>query len=96
MTVIAVAGGNGKLGLAIVEALVATGEHQVLILTRDASNMEAKAGVQLIAVNYDDVRELTSVLEANGIEMVICTTNLISSFEPELNLIQAAERSSCT
>ncbi|KAK8038938.1 hypothetical protein PG993_007349 [Apiospora rasikravindrae] len=96
MAVIAVAGGNGKLGLAIVEGLVATGQHQVIILTRDASNMESKASAQLITVNYDDVSELVSVLESNGIEMVICTINPISSFEPELNLIQAAEKSSCT
>ncbi|KAK6824908.1 NAD(P)-binding protein [Apiospora arundinis] len=94
MTVIAVAGGNGGLGLAIVEALVTTGQHHVIILTRD--DMESKAGARLLAVDYDDVNRLTSVLEANRIEMVISTISPVGGFPPELNLIQAAEQSECT
>lgn len=35
MSIIAVAGGTGKLGRAIVEALVAEGKHKALILSRE-------------------------------------------------------------
>ncbi|KAK8107510.1 isoflavone reductase like P3 [Apiospora kogelbergensis] len=58
--------------------------------------MESRAGARLLAVDYNDVSRLTLVLEANKIEMVICTINPLGSFDPELNLIQAAEQSKCT
>lgn len=37
MTIIAVAGGAGKLGRAIVEAIVENGQHKVVILAREVS-----------------------------------------------------------
>lgn len=37
MTVIAVAGGAGKLGRAIVETLVEQGQHKVVVLSREVS-----------------------------------------------------------
>lgn len=39
MTVIAVAGGAGKLGRAIVEALVEQGKHNVVVLAREVSTI---------------------------------------------------------
>lgn len=37
MTIIAVAGGAGKLGRAIVEAIVENGQHEVVVLAREVS-----------------------------------------------------------
>lgn len=37
MPVVAVAGGTGKLGRAIVDALVSEGRHDVLVLARQVS-----------------------------------------------------------
>jgi nucleoside-diphosphate-sugar epimerase len=39
MTIIAVAGGAGKLGRAIVEAIVENGQHEVVILAREVSTL---------------------------------------------------------
>lgn len=39
MSVIAVAGGTGKLGRAVVDALNATGKFTVLVLAREASQI---------------------------------------------------------
>jgi len=37
MSVIAVAGGTGKVGRAIVDALVSQGKHKVIVLSRQVS-----------------------------------------------------------
>jgi FlaA1/EpsC-like NDP-sugar epimerase len=37
MVTVAVAGGTGKVGRTIVEAIVAAGEHKVVILSREVS-----------------------------------------------------------
>lgn len=42
MTVIAIAGGTGKLGRAIAEAIVADGKYQVLILARQVSQVQLR------------------------------------------------------
>lgn len=37
MVTVAVAGGTGKVGRTLVEAIVAAGEHKVVILSREVS-----------------------------------------------------------
>jgi NAD(P)-dependent dehydrogenase (short-subunit alcohol dehydrogenase family) len=115
MAVIAVAGGTGKLGRAIVEALVAEGKHKALILSREVrgprqqltlvlSNLllqtsetkEKEIGAPILAVNYNDINALTSVLETNKVEVVISAIEISSGAEPEFDLIQAADKSSMT
>jgi NAD(P)-dependent dehydrogenase (short-subunit alcohol dehydrogenase family) len=53
MTVIAVAGGAGKLGRAIVEALVEQGQHTVVALARE---------VIIIVMHYLATNYLTQIL----------------------------------
>ncbi|KAH6950937.1 hypothetical protein DER45DRAFT_637185 [Fusarium avenaceum] len=93
MTIIAVAGGAGKLGRAIVEAIVENGQHKVVILAREAKSVGT---TQTIAVDYTDVGGLTTALESNKIEIVISTINSLHDVSAELNLIQAAEKSTST
>ncbi|QKD56884.2 uncharacterized protein FOBCDRAFT_241585 [Fusarium oxysporum Fo47] len=88
MTVIAVAGGAGKLGRAIVELLVEQGQHIVVVLARE--------GAQVIAVDYADAGKLAAALEANSVETVISTINSLGDISAELSLIQAAEKSAST
>lgn len=49
-------------------------------------------------VNYDDVSELHSILEKNGVEVVISCLNLTDPTisEAEINLVRAAQLSDCT
>ncbi|KAI7767007.1 hypothetical protein LZL87_013345 [Fusarium oxysporum] len=93
MGVIAVAGGTGKLGRAIVEALVEQGQHTVVALAREAKDVQ---GAQVIAVDYTDVDKLAATLETNRIETVISTINSMDDVSAELSLIKAAEKSAST
>ncbi|KAM0553380.1 hypothetical protein ACHAPJ_007394 [Fusarium lateritium] len=93
MTLVAVAGGAGKLGRAIVEALVEQGQHEVVVLAREAKDVR---GTRTIAVDYTNAGELAAMLEKNKIEIVISTINSMQDVSAELNLIQAAEKSATT
>ena len=48
MVVVAVAGGTGGVGRTIVDALVATGKHQVKILSRSVSGITTGVTLRLI------------------------------------------------
>ncbi|KAH7169814.1 uncharacterized protein B0J16DRAFT_312471 [Fusarium flagelliforme] len=102
MTVIAIAGGTGKLGRAIVEVLVEQGQHNVVVLAREqqiiSHSFQTKdiEGAQVIPVDYTDAGKLTATLEANNIETVISTINSLGDISAELSLIQAADKSTCT
>ncbi|GLA26495.1 hypothetical protein AnigIFM63326_003655 [Aspergillus niger] len=99
MAIIAVAGGTGKLGRAIVEALRDTTNHSVYILTRKADDDQAKAlGIPLLLADYSDVESLANVLESNKINTVVSAVSVIddATSTAQLNLIEAAERSSST
>ncbi|KAG4274463.1 hypothetical protein FPRO04_09421 [Fusarium proliferatum] len=93
MAIIAVAGGAGKLGRAIVEAIVEKGQDTVVVLAREAKELQ---GAKVIAVDYTDVDKLAAMLETNRIEIVISTINSLDDVSAELNLIQAADKSAST
>ncbi|KAF5535525.1 transcriptional activator Mut3p [Fusarium mexicanum] len=93
MAIIAVAGGAGKVGRAIVEAIVEKGQHTVLVLAREVKDVQ---GAQVIAVDYTDVDKLAATLETNSIDTVISTINALDDVSAELNLIKAAEKSAPT
>ncbi|KAK3326680.1 hypothetical protein B0H66DRAFT_551497 [Apodospora peruviana] len=97
MSVIAVAGGTGNLGRAVVDALNATGKITVLVLARQASeDKEKEIGAKIIAINYDDVPSITATLEKNKIDTVISTLTSAVPVSPDLALIAAADKSSTT
>ncbi|KAF5603984.1 transcriptional activator Mut3p [Fusarium pseudocircinatum] len=93
MAIIAVAGGAGKLGRAIVEAIVEQGQHTVVILAREAKDVQ---GAKVLSVDYTNPDELAATLEANGIETVISTINSMDDVSAELSLIKAADKSTST
>ncbi|KAH8664582.1 hypothetical protein BX600DRAFT_301799 [Xylariales sp. PMI_506] len=99
MAVIAVAGGTGNVGRTIVEAILATGKHEVKILARKPNpEAEAELGVPIIVVDYANHEALIKTLEANAIHTVISTISMMPTsgqpFEPEL--IRAADASKTT
>ncbi|OHF03033.1 NmrA-like family protein [Colletotrichum orchidophilum] len=70
MVKIALAGGSGNVGREILDALVARGKHEILILSRkDAPNTDFGQGVKWVQTSYDDVTHLVQVLE--GVHTVL-------------------------
>ncbi|THH02697.1 hypothetical protein EW026_g233 [Hermanssonia centrifuga] len=67
MVKVAVAGGTGGLGRYIVEAILATGKHKVVILSRSAK--APISGAEVIAVDYTDPTSLDHALV--GVHTVI-------------------------
>ncbi|KAH7067628.1 hypothetical protein BKA63DRAFT_522522 [Paraphoma chrysanthemicola] len=95
--VVAVAGGTGKLGRTIVDALVAHDGYKVFILGREATARSANGlSVDILIIDYNDVDSVVDVLEANNIDTVISTLGSTSSPKSELALIRAAQRSKIT
>ncbi|KAF2649202.1 NAD(P)-binding protein [Lophiostoma macrostomum CBS 122681] len=96
-SIVAVAGGTGKLGRAIVETLVGSGKFQVHILAREASGTKAKElGTSVISADYSNVESIVKALEENKIDTVISTLGSTFGTEPELALIEAASKSTAT
>ncbi|KAF5009987.1 hypothetical protein FDECE_3824 [Fusarium decemcellulare] len=97
MPVVAVAGGSGQLGRAIVDALLVDGRYEVLVLTRKTHAVtKSDVNAPVIQVDYNDVDTLASILEAQQVQIVISSIVTLGGGAPELNLIQAAEKSSTT
>ncbi|CAG9938621.1 unnamed protein product [Clonostachys rosea f. rosea IK726] len=70
MVNIAIAGGAGNVGREIIDALVAANKHEILILSRkEAPATPISPGVKWAQVSYDNVDELTRVLE--GIDTML-------------------------
>ncbi|RSL84649.1 hypothetical protein BHE90_006527 [Fusarium euwallaceae] len=95
---VAIAGGTGGLGRALVEAIQARGKHQVLVLTRkDTPGLAERLGAPIATVDYSNVDSIASILEESNIEIVISAVNNISGDNSsEINLIHAAEKSKPT
>ncbi|CAH0003544.1 unnamed protein product [Clonostachys byssicola] len=101
MPVVAVAGGTGNVGRAIVEAIVATGKYEVVILSRKSNpERSAELGVPIIPVDYTDVDALARTLEDRNIHTVVSALVMMPSpngdLPREVELIQAADKSRAT
>ncbi|KAI8716206.1 NAD(P)-bd-dom domain-containing protein [Fusarium sp. LHS14.1] len=98
MPTIAVVGGTGKLGRAIVDALVQDGNNEVLVVSRQKPSPEKadELGARVVSADYGNVDSLTSLFESNKVDTVISTVSGTASIEPELNLIKAADKSVAT
>lgn len=101
MVGVGVAGGTGHVGRAIVEAIVATGKHEVLILGRTANpQLSAELGVPILAVDYTNVDALAKTLEEHKVHTVVSAILMMPSpsgeLPKEVELIQAADKSRFT
>ncbi|KAI1284035.1 hypothetical protein F5Y07DRAFT_97823 [Xylaria sp. FL0933] len=91
MVKVAVAGGSGQVAREVVDALVATGKHDITIFSRGAAPTAAIApGVKWRAIDYNDKEALTEALR--GIHTVLSFVQLLSDPEQKAqkNLIDAA------
>ncbi|KFY43847.1 hypothetical protein V494_01784 [Pseudogymnoascus sp. VKM F-4513 (FW-928)] len=99
MITVAVAGGTGGIGRAIVEAIAEGGKHKIIVLARKSDEeLAARLGAPIIAVDYFNVPELTQTLEKHGVHTVISTINMRTTEgePPEIELIRAADASKST
>ncbi|KAM0346401.1 hypothetical protein ACHAPU_005465 [Fusarium lateritium] len=100
MVTVAVAGGTGNVGRSIVEAIVAAGKHQVIVLSRQdprrTSHLKSNSAflsLQLIP------RMLTASLnsfEKHNVHTVISTIGTNGPTPPEIGMIRAAEAAQST
>ncbi|KAJ5373859.1 hypothetical protein N7517_005865 [Penicillium concentricum] len=97
MTVIAVAGGTGGVGKAIVEKLLDS-KFDIVVLSRGVKQDFASQNIQNVQINYDDISSMTHELERYNIHTVISAIGLVSdeTSQSQLNLIKAAEKSVST
>ncbi|OWY48760.1 NAD(P)-binding protein [Alternaria alternata] len=97
-TVVAVAGGSGKLGRVIVESIIKAGGFTVFVLSRDATGDAKLQGTdaKVIAVDYTKPDSIARTLEENRIDTVISTLGSMSGTDPEMALIEAANKSGIT
>ncbi|KAH7121169.1 hypothetical protein B0J11DRAFT_58997 [Dendryphion nanum] len=96
MVNVAVAGGTGGIGKAIVEELVLQGKHSVIILSRNSSSISiANTSVPVIAADYTNKSALQTLLVEKNVEVVISALMLASEegAQAQLNLINAAIKS---
>jgi hypothetical protein len=91
MVKIAIAGGSGNVASEIIDVLVATGKHEILVLSRkDAPAGKATNGVSWVKADYNDPKQLAQILQ--GVHTVL--SFVITMDDPasiaQKNLIDAA------
>ncbi|OCK84255.1 NAD(P)-binding protein [Lepidopterella palustris CBS 459.81] len=97
MVRVAIAGGTGGLGRAVVEAILATEKHDVFVLSRslDAKAFTDNPKVTILAIDYDSPSSIAAVLKSNNIDTVISTMSIFTEAQAQaqLNLIEGAVQS---
>ncbi|KAK5658907.1 hypothetical protein OQA88_1721 [Cercophora sp. LCS_1] len=82
MVKIAIAGGSGELGREVIDVLVASGKHDITILTRNSSVDPVTPGATHRPVDYDNHGDLVQAL--TGIHTVLSFVNQLME-PPEIN-----------
>ncbi|KAI0421373.1 hypothetical protein F5X98DRAFT_390531 [Xylaria grammica] len=95
MVVVAVAGGTGGVGRAVLDAIAESGKHQAIVLSRTAAVAIAIDGPRRFAVDYSNVEQMKHVLQENNVEVVISALLLSDEdvSRSQVNLIRAAAQS---
>ncbi|KAF4943578.1 hypothetical protein FGADI_13311 [Fusarium gaditjirri] len=94
MVKIAIAGGAGNVGQEVLDALISRNKHEIILLSRkDAPDTEIAPGVKWFRTKYDNVEELTEILE--GVHTVLSFMSVApgdTATGPQEKLIDAAVR----
>ncbi|RWA14377.1 hypothetical protein EKO27_g715 [Xylaria grammica] len=95
MVVVAVAGGTGGVGRAVLDAITESGKHQAIVLSRTAAVAIVIDGPRRFAVDYSNVEQMKHVLQENNVEVVISALLLSDEdvSRSQVNLIRAAAQS---
>ncbi|KAK4199963.1 NAD(P)-binding protein [Triangularia verruculosa] len=96
MMKIAIAGATGNVAQEVTEALVATGKHQILLLTRkDITKIPFNSplsSVTWITTDYDDTDQLYEILQGVDTVLSFIMTHSDPENKTQKNLIDAAVR----
>ncbi|KAJ4296451.1 hypothetical protein N0V90_006496 [Kalmusia sp. IMI 367209] len=102
---IAVAGGTGGIGRALVAGLVEQSKHKILVLSRNVHApptppnlthiLPRSTSIPTIATSYDSVATLKNTLQEHGVDIVVSALILATpeNSQAQLNLIEAAVQS---
>ncbi|KAM3512629.1 hypothetical protein MY11210_003723, partial [Beauveria gryllotalpidicola] len=98
MKVVAVAGGTGKLGRTIVEALLEKSEFAVVVFSRKRDmQLERDIGAPIVSLDYNDIASITKTLEDQNVHTLVSAITMGSSVEgtapPEISLIKGGDAS---
>ncbi|KAK3328797.1 hypothetical protein B0H66DRAFT_596412 [Apodospora peruviana] len=88
MVKIAVAGGSSEVGREIIDALVATGKHDIITLVRKPNPEHAAPGLTQVVVDYDSRKQLSEILQ--GVHTVLSFMGGENMAEIQKNLIDAS------
>ncbi|KAK0614645.1 hypothetical protein B0T14DRAFT_463173 [Immersiella caudata] len=93
MVKIAVAGGSGGFGGEIIDALLATGKHEILLLSRsDPPSSGTPTGVAWVKAEYSSVDDLNEKLQGVDTLLSFIVVHLDPENLSQKNLISAAVR----
>ncbi|KAJ5172764.1 hypothetical protein N7492_005357 [Penicillium capsulatum] len=84
---VAIAGASGDLGSPILHALIQSNLFEVTVLTRQSSQAQFPASVNVLRVDYTSVPDLSSALSGQDAVVSALTT---SAMDAQLPLIEAA------
>ncbi|KAH7346141.1 hypothetical protein BKA65DRAFT_501868 [Rhexocercosporidium sp. MPI-PUGE-AT-0058] len=59
---VAVAGGSGELAREVIDALVASSKHEVLVLSRNQTSIDPRPGLSWRSVDYHNTKDLVAAL----------------------------------
>ncbi|KAL3481679.1 hypothetical protein BJX99DRAFT_218121 [Aspergillus californicus] len=90
MVKVAFAGGSGNVGQEIIDVLVATGKHEILILSRKDIPTEPTPGITWAKTNYEDTEQLADLLQGVHTVLSFVTEQESTSSPLQRNLINAA------
>ncbi|KAA8575024.1 hypothetical protein MFRU_002g03460 [Monilinia fructicola] len=96
MVKVAVAGGTGGVGHAIVDALKEQSQHEFILLSRnDNPTFAAENKVNVVKIDYSDVSSISKVLDEHNIHTVISALCIVSQehSDSQVNLVHAAAAS---
>ncbi|KAL1599467.1 hypothetical protein SLS60_007270 [Paraconiothyrium brasiliense] len=99
MVIVAVAGGTGHVGRTIVDALRKSQKHDVIVLTREVKESDdSDSASPTFAVDYDDIEQVTELLESKNVHTVISTIAVLTEAtgKSELDLVATSAKSSVT
>ncbi|QSZ29535.1 hypothetical protein DSL72_004050 [Monilinia vaccinii-corymbosi] len=96
MVKVAVAGGTGGVGSAIVDALKEQSLHEFIVLSRNENpEFAAKNNVKVVKIDYSNVPSMSKVLDEHNIHTVISAVCIVSQehSDSQVNLVHAAAAS---
>ncbi|KAK7429146.1 hypothetical protein QQZ08_004361 [Neonectria magnoliae] len=95
MVVVAIAGGTGGVGRAVLDAIAKSGKHKAIVLSRIAAVATTINETKRVAVDYNNIEQMKSIFQLNNVGAVVSALLLADETvaKAQINLIRAAAQS---